>query len=250
MSLDIGEAIEKGLDRALNRNSAILMGMFFLVSIISQVFGDTIMKNLIEKGNFGPQFSEMISQFSVSELAPLALGLSTEAAMAGSMLVSLISVLVTVGTVRTFLSEGEVDIKASYFTDNILWILANTIAGAFVFGLAVVAGFGAFIIPGVFLLVSLFFWSFYVIDQDQNFFEALKSAWIDTKGNRLMTFALLIIVFIGNTVFNAVVGTVLNVAGAFIGGLAIGSVLGLIPSAVAIVFTWAIFTEAYRQISE
>ena len=250
MSLDIGEAIENGLERALNRNSAILMGLFFVVSIISQVFGDTVMRNLIEEGNFGPEFSEIISQFSISELAPLALGLSTEVAMAGSILLSFLSVLITVGAVRAFLDDGELNIEASYFTDNILWVLANVVAGAVVFSLVLAAGFTAFIIPGVFLFVSLFFWSFYVIDQDLNFFEALKSAWRDTKGNRFMTLALLFIVFIGNAVLTTVVGGLLSVVGSTIGGLALGSVLGLVPSAIGMVLTWAIFTEGYRQISE
>lgn len=250
MSLDIGEAIENGLDRALNRNSAILVGMFFVVTVISQVLRDSIMRNLLEAGSFGPEFSELIAQFSMSELTPLAVGLSTEVATAGTALLSFLSVLVTVGTVRAFLDEGDLTVESSYFTDNILWILANIVAGAVVFGLLLAVGFTAFIIPGVFLLVSLFFWSFYVIDQDLNFFEALKSAWRDTKGNRLMTLALLFIVFIGNAVFNTVVGGLLSVVGSLIGGLALGSVLGLVPSAIAMVLTWGILTEGYRQVSE
>lgn len=250
MSLNIGEAIENGFDRALNRKSAIFMGMFFVVSVISQVLGDTIMRNYLESGNIGSEFSDLLGQYSMSELAPLAVGLSTEAAGAGTVLLSFVSILVTVGTVRAFLDEGDLTVESSYFTDNILWILANILAGAIVFSLALTAGFIAFIIPGVFLFVSLYFWSFYVIDQDLNFFEALKSAWKDTKGNRFMTLGLLFIVFIGNAAFSAVLGGLLSALGSLIGGMALGSVFGLLPSAIAMVLTWAIFTEGYRQISE
>ena len=250
MSLDIGEAIENGLERALNRNSAILMGLFFVVSLISQVFGDTSMRSFLEQGNLTPFFQELVEQFSIAELTPLAMDLPQGVVTAGGMITALLSLIITVGTVRAFLSDGELDIEASYFTDNILWVLANVVAGAVVFGLTLTAGFVALIIPGIFLFVSLFFWSFYVIDQDLNFFEALKSAWRDTKGNRLMTLALLFIVFIGNAVLTTVVGGLLSVVGSTIGGLALGSVLGLVPSAIGMVLTWAIFTEGYRQISE
>lgn len=250
MSLDIGEAIQKGLDRALNQNSAILMGLFFVVSLISQVFGDTSMRNFLQRGDLGPFFQDLVEQFSIAELTPLALDIPQEVVAAGGMITALLSLIITIGTVRAFLKDGELNVETGYFTDNILWILANVIAGAIVFGLIVSAGLVAFVIPAVFLFVSLFFWSFYVIDQDLNFLEALKSAWRDTKGNRLMTFALLIIVFIGNGVFNTVVGGLLRFLGSLAGGSAVGSIIGLVPSAIAMVFTWAIFTEAYKQLSE
>ncbi|PSH00855.1 MAG: hypothetical protein BRC30_01355 [Nanohaloarchaea archaeon SW_7_46_7] len=247
MSVDIGNAIQKGLEKGFQRDSAILMGIFFAVSVVSQVMGDTLVKNLSESGNLGA--NQAFSQITLEQLAPLAVNLPTGVAAVGGILTGLISLTVTVGTIRMFLNE-DVKLEAGYFTDNILWILANVVAGGLLFSLALTAGFIAFVIPGIFLFASLFFWSFYVIDKDMNLFEAMKTAWNDTKGNRLSTFGLLLIVFIGNAVFATVIGGTTSFIGTMAGGIAFGSVLGLLPSAVAVVFTWAIFTEGYKQLSE
>jgi len=248
MSIDIGNAIQKGLEKGFQRDSAILMGIFFAVSVISQVMGDTLMKNLSENGTFGSQ-AQPFSQITMEQLVPLAVNLPTGVAAVGGILTGLLSLTVTVGTVRMFLNE-DMKLKTSHFTDNILWVLANIVAGGLLFSLALTAGFIAFIIPGIFLFASLFFWSFYVIDKDMNFFEAMKTAWNDTKGNRLRALGLLLIVFIGNAVFATVIGGTTSFIGTMAGGIAFGSVLGLLPSAIAVVFTWAIFTEGYKQLSE
>lgn len=246
MNLDIGEAIENGLSRTLKRNSVILMGLFALLTIVSSVFADSLVRNLLEQGFFG----NVPAPTATATATPLALNISTPISALMLTVVSLLSTVFTVGTIRTFVSDETETVPTEYFTDNILWVLANLVVGGLVFAIVLSIGFAAFIIPGFFLLATLYFWNFYVIDQGQNFFEAMKSSWRDTEDNRLRTLALLLIVLIASGVFSFVTGLVFGLIGGFIGGSAGGSILTIIPSAIITVFTLATFTEAYKQVSQ
>lgn len=246
MSLDIGEAIEKGLDRSLERNSIILMGVFAATTLISIVFSDSLVKSVIESGAFG----QLRNPSQLATATPLALDISP--ALSGAMLlvVSIISTIITVGAVRIFISDETESVPSEVFKDNILWVLANILVGALVFAIVVGIGFVAFFIPGVFLLSALYFWNFYVIDEGQNFFQAMKSSWRDTKDNRIRTLGLLLIVLVATAVFSIVTGIVFGFIGGLVAGTAGGSVLSIIPSAIVTVFTLATFAEAYKQLSE
>lgn len=246
MSLDIGAAIEDGLSRTLTRNAAILMGVFALLSVVSTVFAESLVRNLIEQGFFG----EVPAPTMMAAATPLALDIPT--AVSGLMLtvVSLLSTVVTIGAVRVFVSDETEAVPTDYFTDNILWVLANVVVGGLVFAVVLSIGFVAFIIPGFFLLSALYFWNFYVIDQGQNFFEAMKSSWRDTQDNRLRTLALLLIVLVASGVFSFAAGLVLGLIGTLVAGSAGNSLLTIIPSVIITVFSLATFTEAYKQIRQ
>lgn len=246
MSLDIGAAIENGLERSLKRNSIILMGIFALVSLISTVFGDSMTKAIIESGALGGP----VQPGALASATPLALDISPMLSGAMLLLVSLVSAAITVGAIRLFISEETESVPTEIFTDNILWVLANIIIGSIFFAIVLGIGFVAFLIPGVFLLSALYFWNFYIIDEGQNFFQAMKSSWRDTKDNRIRTLALLLIVLIATGTFSIITSLILGFLGGLVAGTAGGSVLSIIPSAIVTVFTLATFTEAYKQLSE
>lgn len=240
MTLSIGEAIEEGLSTTFTRNSGILMGAIFVISLITSIFGDSLIAELPQ-----PEAS------SGAAMAPLALNIPMIVSGIGVFVFALISSVFTIGAVRYFVSEEKESIKKSYFTDNLGWVLANILVGGLAFSLIVGIGFLALIIPGFFLLSALYFWQFYVIDQNQSFIEGLKSSWRDTKNNRLRTFALFVIISIGGGAFSLTVALVLGFTAGLLGaGAATGAVLGLLPSAVVTVFTLATLSQAYTQIKE
>jgi hypothetical protein len=69
--------------------------------------------------------------------------------------------------------------------------LLNLIVGSGLFALIVLAGTFAFLIPGIYLYVSLIFYSVIVVVEEENFIEALKGSWKITKGSKLKVFAVL-----------------------------------------------------------
>lgn len=238
MTLSIGEALEEGLSSTFTRNAGILMGILYLITFVTNIFGDSLIDDLARE-----------SATTGAATAPLALNLPVAVSGVGTLVFALLSSVFTIGTIRYFLSDERESIRKSYFTDNLGWVLANMIVGSLAFSIIVGLGFVALIIPGFFLLASLYFWQFYIIDQNHSFIEGLKNSWRDTKNNRLRTFALLGIVIVGGGVASITVALVLGLIAGLLGaGAATGAVLGLIPSAVVTVFTLATFSQAYTQI--
>jgi hypothetical protein len=76
------------------------------------------------------------------------------------------------------------DVKTEYFTHDLGITAANTIVGGIITGVAISLGFLVFVIPGLILLSSLYLWAAHVILDDENFLDAFKDSWHDTKGNR------------------------------------------------------------------
>lgn len=241
MTLDIGEALEEGFSSIFTRNAGILMGVLYLISLMTNIFGDSLIQAATRQG----------AAPGSAAAAPLAANIPIAVSGVGVLVFALLSSVFTIGTIRYFVSEeGEDNIKRSYFTDNLAWVLANMIIGSIAFSIIVGLGFLALIIPGFFLLASLYFWQFYVIDQNHSFIEGLRSSWRDTKNNRLRTFILLAIVLVGGGAFSLTVALILGLVAGLLGaGAATGALLGLLPSALVTVFTLATFSKAYNQIS-
>ena len=116
---------------------------------------------------------------------PLALGLSTVSSGVLLFATMIVSTVVGIGVLRTFVSDETERVPLENFTRNVVMALLNLLLGGIAYAIILVAGFMAFIIPGFFLLVSLYFWNVFVIVEDQNFVEAFKSSWNLTQGNRL-----------------------------------------------------------------
>lgn len=245
MSLDIGEALENGFNRTLTRNSAIFIGLFSVVSLLTTIFSDSLVRSMIDQGMF-----DVPGQVSSGTATPLALGLPASVSGALLVVISILSTLVTIAAVRVYVTDETRSIPRDYFTDKALWTVANIIGGGILFGLIVGIGFLALVIPGIFLLSALYFWNFYVIDEGQNLVEAMKSSWRDTKENRLRTLGLLILVVVATGVFGGVTGVALGFVGNAIAGPALTAGLNVVTSSVITVFTIATFTQAYTQLKE
>lgn len=73
-------------------------------------------------------------------------------------------------------------------------VIINFLAGSFLYGLIKFFGLLFFIIPGLYVMVSLPFYSYFIVDKEMGPIQALKASWVATRGARL-DYALTLIVF-------------------------------------------------------
>lgn len=90
------------------------------------------------------------------------------------------------------------------YPDMVMKIVRNIVAGIIV-AFAVGLGFILFIIPGIYLLVRLMFFTYYIVDKNAGIMESIQMSWNLTKGSVVNLFLLgvifLFINFLGALVF-------------------------------------------------
>ena len=242
MSVDIGQAIEEGGRRTIARNGLYFVVIWWVLGVLNGLFGNTVARNVYDQfaGAMGPGGPPA----GTPPMGPT-LGLSAGVAGILSLLVALVVVVVGAAAVRTFVTEETETIPGEHFTHNLGWMLVNLIVGGIVFAVVVGIGFVFLIIPGLFLLVSLFFWNVYVVVEDENFVDAFQDSWALTSGNRIMLFVLGVVVVI----VVAVVGGIFGVANAALPGI-VGLAIAQIGSAFTSVFAVAAAARTYLQLTE
>lgn len=236
MSVDIGQAVQEGGKRTVARNGLYLVAIVWVLGVLNGLFSASIARNAMQGV---PGQVPMGAQ----PMGP-SLGLSPAVAGILSFLVSLAGLVVAAAAIRTFVTEDTETIPGERFTRNIGWMLVNLIIGWIVFGIVVGIGLVLLVIPGIFLLVSLFFWGFYVVLEDQNFVDGFRNSWDLTRGNRLVLFVLGVLVAIIGLVVSWVFGIV-QLAG--VGGF-LGLAVAQIGSAFATVFTIATAARTFEQL--
>ena len=233
MSIDITSALKNGAARTLARNGLLLVAIVFLLNAINQLLGVGVARWL-----------------DLRELLPIesdAVGTALFAippAVAGvlSLIVGLATIVVTVAALRVFVDDDTETLRSEHFTRNAVWAVVNVFVGTVVFAVAVALGFVAFVVPGLFLLVALAFWSVFVAVEDRNFVEGFGDSWALTRGNRIELFLLGVAVVLVSIVVTAVFGVP-----ALIGGL-VGAAFTQAAAALTTVFTLATLAQAYTQL--
>lgn len=236
MSLDIGEALKQGFNRTLERNGLMFVAVFFLVGLLNVMLANTVLMEFIPQ-MMGPGMT----------YTPPALTLPISAGVAGVLWLGvwLASTVVGITAMRTFVSSETETIPGEYYRRNMGMAVLNLFVGGIVFGIVVGAGFLLFVIPGVFLLVSMLFWSIYVAVEDQNFIEGMKNSWDLTKGSRLRVFLLLL----GVGVAAFVTSIAFNLPSAVLGST-VGNLVVQLGSGFISVFSAATLAQAYNQLNQ
>lgn len=239
MSVDIGQALEEGGKRTIARNGLYFVATIWVLSVLNGLFSNAIARQAMEGM---PGAGQVGGPMGPPTVGPT-LGLSPTVAGVLSVVVGLATLVVSAAALRTFVTEETETIPSEHFTRNLLWMLVNLIVGGVVFGIIIVLGFVALIVPGIFLLVSLFFWNVYVIVEDQNFIDGFRSSWAATKGNRIMLFVLGVVV----AIVYFVVGAVFGAVGAFLPAF-VALAVSQIGGAFASVFGVATAARTYLQL--
>jgi len=237
MSVDISAVLEGGYERTIAPTGLQFAVIFYVISLLSALFSvgvepvpaDSIPGDMAPAGGGGP--------------AGPSLGLSPGIAGVLSLLLAIVSVVVTIAAIRTFVAGETETIPREFPRRNIAWAGVNFVVGGIVFAIVVGVGFVLLVIPGLFLLVSLFFWTIFVAVEDENFVEGFQSSWQLTGGHRLVLFALGVIV----VVVAIVVSVVFGIPALFLPDV-LGFLLSEVGSALLTVFFLATAAEAYTQL--
>lgn len=242
MPIDIEGVVRSGYERTIARNGLLFVGIFYLISLLDGLFStgstqQTMPPDQIAGPGMGPVPAGGMQPYTPS------LGLSPVVAGILSLVLGIVSLVVTIAAIRTFVSEGTEQVPQEYFTDNLVWPALNLLIGGLIFGIIIAIGFILLVIPGLVLLVSLFFWEVYVVMENQNFIEGFQNSWELTGGHRLRLFVLGIVVVI----IAMVVSIGFSVPGLFLPDI-IGFLIAQIGSAFLGVFFIATIAQTYNRL--
>ena len=164
-----------------------------------------------------------------------------------AFVLSIALLVVSIGAIRVFVSDETERLPREYFTRNMVWAAINFVIGGIIFGIIVALGFVALIVPGIFLLVTLAFWTVYVAVEDQNFITAFRSSWGLTRGYRLNLLVLGVAVTLLVLLLNLVFGVGNLASGSLIGDV-VALVFAQAASAITMVFSTAVLATAYTEL--
>jgi hypothetical protein len=237
MSLEVVDTLKGGLEETFTSRGLKFIGLAYLINLVSSISSQSLFSQL-------GLYEGMGSAYTMTSLAlegPMALwtGLSLIASLAGLWL--------TIGVLRNFVNNRSEKIDTDFFTENLGMTFLNLFIGTIVFSLIVGLGFVLLVIPGIFLLVSLIFWTVYVAVEDENFIEAMKSSWNLAKGNRID----LLLIGVGTVVVGLLATFIAGIPGAIIWfvGPGLSALITMAANAFGTVFTLATLAHAYRQLN-
>jgi len=235
MSVDIGSAIGDGFERTVARNGLLLVAATFVLGVI----------NGLVTASFAPETPGPGPGPGMGTGTDVPFSVSPGVGAAILLVVGILSLVVSIVALRTFVSDETESLPEDAVTRNMGWALVNIVVGGIVFVIVVGFGFLFLVVPGLFLLVSLYFWSVFVAVGDENFIEGFGNSWSLTKGNRIPLFALGLLV----VVIAGIVNVVFSIPGLFLGG-GVDIVISQLGSAFATVFVVAVTGRAYVQLRD
>lgn len=241
MPLDIETALGEGVERTIARNGLLLVAILFGISLLNGLAAFGALRRLGAMG-MGPFFGGATGPFGGLRHAPT-VELSPGTAGALGLLLTLATIVVTIGALRTFVTDETERLPPEAFSRNVVLAVLNLLVGGLVFGIVVGIGFILLVLPGFFLLVSLFFWNVFVVVEDRNFIDGFRSSWALTRGHRWRLFALGVAVL----VVTAVVNLLFGLPGVLLPNV-LAFTLGQLGSALTTVFTLATVARTYDQL--
>ncbi|MDS0475419.1 hypothetical protein [Natrinema sp. 1APR25-10V2] len=223
MAFSITDAMTDGFSRATERNGLVFVVIFAILAV---------MNALVVPTGFGPATGAE----PASGLVGLVTGLL-------SFAIGVVTIAAAVVALRTFASDETETIPQEFRRRKLGIATLNAFVGTIVFVLLVAVGSVFLLVPGLFLLVALYYWSVFVAVEDQNFVQAFRSSWALTRGSRLRLFALGFLVVALGILVNATA----IVPAVFLGDAA-GLVLTQLVAAAVTVYTLATTAQAYDQL--
>lgn len=237
MPINITSVLKQGYSRTVKRNGLMLMGIIFVISVINGVLGAGVDRWVEQQG-----FTAAGVQANPTILVPpLGAGLV-------SVVLSIALLVVSIAAIRVFVSNETERLPREFFTRNMVWAAVNVFVGMIVFGIIVALGLVALIVPGIFLLVTLAFWTVYVAVEDQNFVRAFRSSWGLTRGYRVRLLVLGVAVILLTILVNIAFGFGEIASGSFAGNI-VALVFAQAASAITTVFSTAVLARAYTELN-
>jgi hypothetical protein len=245
MSVNIETVLRRGISRTVARNGLLLAAVLYVVSTINAIVGLGVQRWIANRGVLprSVPFSRGMDAEVSREMGAALFAIPPAVGAVVSLLAGLATIVLTIGALRIFVSDETERLPSEHFTRNMVWPGLNVLVGTIVFGVLVAFGFVFLVIPGIFLLVALAFWTVYVAVEDENFVAAMQDSWGLTRGHRLRLFILGVAVAVVAIVVSAVFG----VAG-IVGGV-VSVIITQVGSALTTVFTLATLAAAYEELA-
>lgn len=187
MTLDVGRAVEDGIQRGLRRTGLMFMAAFFLLNL----------------GGFfvGQQTASVMMPNAGSVPGPSFAGFS---GMIVGVLIGVLSLMVTIIAARTFVARHTEMVPDEFVRRNMGPAVLHMVVGVVAFVLIVLAGLLLFVLPGVYLMLSLLFWSIIVAVEDRGFLDAMRRSWEIVEGERWQVLFLVIVVLLLNALVSII----------------------------------------------
>lgn len=230
MTLNVTSVVERGIRRTLARNGLIIAAILYVLSVVNELLGLGTSRYLANVQSPQDAIPAILTAVP-SLLAGLA-----------SLLIGAATLVVVIGAYRVFVTEETERLPREYFTRNTAWAWINAFVGLIIFWIVVGVGLAFFVIPGIFLTVSLLFWLVFVAAEDQNFVEGMQSSWALSRGHRFELLIAGIAVVLVAIVVSAVFGV-----GSLVGGV-VEILLVQAGTALTTVFMAAAVSEAYVEL--
>lgn len=231
--LDIVETFRYGFGRIGTRNGAVLAALYVVVQFATQVTAQSAAAD-VTAGRLPADAVERAYPLAVDLPAAVAGGLTALLVLAGAVL--------GIVTMRAFYRDLA-DFPTAAHTRRLVRTVLVTVVVSVVVFVAVAVGTVLFVLPGVFLAVSLVFSVLAVVLEDAGVVEALRRSWSLTAGNRLRLFVVGFVLVVVSGVVGAAVGAVGIVAPL------VGDVGGAVVAGVTSVLGVGVLVGAYRQLS-
>ncbi|HKL27989.1 MAG TPA: hypothetical protein VJ898_01860 [Natrialbaceae archaeon] len=238
MSLDIGDALREGYERAIAPSGR----QFFVAAFVVQ-----LIQSVVSQSREVSVETPFLDDPVVVEPGPLAVDFGPGTLALLGLAGSILSVYILLVGIRLFVTDSPDRISEVHYRENLLVPWINLFVGLIVFGILFGVGFVFFILPGLFVLTTLLFFGARIAVEDENFVAGMSSSWRLTRGNRIRVFLLLLgvlVVLIGISIVFAIVAAPVSVASP-----ALGSVVELAGTAAGTVYGTATLARAYVQLT-
>jgi hypothetical protein len=244
VALQIVDALSAGIGRLVTRDGLVLAGLFYLVGAASGVLNALLIPTPAGPGpGAGPAAGPPPSPEALLPALGAAFGLS--------LLAGLVSVALTIGALRAFVTDTR--LSPALVARNLPLAFVNYVVGGIAYGVVVSIGLVLLIVPGLFLMVVLAFWTVFVAVEDENFVAAFGDSWRLTEDSRIRLFGLGLVVvavaFLVSLPFAAVSAIVGLVAGGGTAAQVLSALVSPAGSAITTVITLGVVTAAYRQLT-
>lgn len=234
---EIDAAIRGGIERTGDDTGLAIAGTLFVLGVLNSVAaGAAATWSGARTGVPGGTGTTVL---------PMPFGLPPVVAGLVSLLAGIATVVVTIAALRVFVAGSSARVTREVFRRNILWAWLNVVVGGVLFGIAVGIGFLLLVVPGVFLLVSLVFWTVAVAVEDENFVEGFRTSWGLVRGHRWSLLGLGFVVLLASLVVSGIFGGI----GVFVRGV-VGVLIVQAGSALVTTFTIATLAHAYTHLRD
>jgi len=246
MALEIDTALREGFDRTVSRNGLVLIGVFVgfgLVNLVVTQSLTTAVQQLLEAELASlpePARTEVMRDLDTPQ--PYAVDISLPTAAGLVLVLAVIAEALRIATIRAFASGVTHRLPTAEMTANLPFATLNGVVAGLLAMLAVGVSAIFFLIPGIYVALSLLFVRQEIALEGKTVLDALRDSWVLTGGDRWELLGLGVILL--------VISLIATSPGSLLTFLdrTTGIVLSTVMGSVVTVFSIAVVTRAYGQL--